>query len=178
MPQKPKRALFSDQEKDVLMSEYETEKYPKPERREQIAKILRKPVSQIANWFKNRRAQSGDSKSWVRPHGKRVRNNDDNPDTPHNEISMVSSICSGNLVIDESYNTLNSSHSEVLPKPKQRKLNPKPSMTIVDIKEELVDNISNPLHAQNFVSMSTPRHDLSLKDAFAPSSISPVRYLS
>ena len=180
---KIKRALFSDEEKQLLMSEYEKDKYPTPEWRQQLAKRLRKPVTQIANWFKNQRAQSGDSKSWIRPakcNGlrKRARQDDDQPLTPVNDLSIASSICSGNLVIDESYNTMSSSHSEILPKPKQRKMNPQKSMTIVDIKQENERNTSKPSQTQRSVPMSTPRHDLSIKDVFAPSPISPVKYIA
>jgi hypothetical protein len=180
---KIKRALFSDEEKELLLAQYEhVSKYPSKEWRQQLAKRLEKPVSQIANWFKNQRAQSGDSKSWIRPSTrnglrKRARQDDDQPLTPVNEVSMVSSSCSGNLVIDESYNTMNSSHSEVLPKPKQRKMNSQKTMTIVDIKQESEGNICNSSPTQRSVPMSTPRHDHSINDVFAPSPISPVRYL-
>jgi hypothetical protein len=180
---KIKRALFSDEEKELLMAEYEhVTKYPSKEWRQQLSKRLGKPVTQITNWFKNQRAQSGDSKSWIRPSTrnglrKRARQDDDQPLTPVNEVSMISSTCSGNLVIDESYNTMNSSHSEILPKPKQRKMNPQKSITIVDIKQESEGNICKPSQTQRSVPMSTPRHDLSIKDVFAPSPISPVGHL-
>ena len=182
---KIKRAAFSDEEKDLLFAEYGANKYPSMEKRHELSKRLRKPVTQITNWFKNQRAQSGDSKSWVRPSKrtsfrKRVRQEDDEPATPVNEITINSSVCSGNLVIDESFNTMNSSHSEILPKPKQRKLSPhlETSMTIVDIKQENVANICNPTLSlpRPFVPMSTPFHDVTIKDAFAPSPTSTVRY--
>ena len=180
---KIKRALFSDEEKQLLMAQYEqVTKYPSKEWRQQLAKRLGKPVTQISNWFKNQRAQSGDSKSWIRPSKrnglcKRAREDDVDPLTPVNEVSMVSSICSGNLDIDESYNTMNSSHSEILPKPKQRKMNPQKSMQIVDIKQENEVSVCKPSQTQRSVPMSTPYHDLSIKDVFAPSPISPVGHL-
>jgi hypothetical protein len=59
---KPKRAAYTDEEKEFLFTSYRENPYPSVSRRTEIADFLKKPFSQISCWFKNQRARSGDFK--------------------------------------------------------------------------------------------------------------------
>jgi len=59
---KPKRAAYTDEEKEFLFTSYRENPYPSVSGRTEIADFLKKPFSQISCWFKNQRARSGDFK--------------------------------------------------------------------------------------------------------------------
>ena len=155
MTGKPKRAAFTYYEKDYLKKYYENkDKYPDVEARREIASYFDKPLTQISNWFKNERAATGDSKNWVRPSYKNGRFRKRAREDETLLHGTTGSTLPGNETTVN--DTINSSVSEVLPKPKNRK-------------KELIASFKAEMSFDGFeqlkgVPTSTPRPDVSFKE--------------